>query len=252
MNSAAEPAVQDEDNAYRITARAEILAELRAALAQRSLLAVHYGNERECALSTLLDVNAAAGTVTLDACQNPFERKKVLAAPTLRLETDVRRIRVRFASGRASPVTWEGQPAMTIALPAHMLRIQRREAYRIETPLTEVVNCRFAHPALEHREVVLRVADLSVKGMGLAADNGLWPAEPGSVIKDCRIDLPDTGVVHSDALIVRVFKTPLAGKQRLWIGCQFVRLPGAAGNLLQRYILQLDRTRMARSRGIAR
>jgi c-di-GMP-binding flagellar brake protein YcgR len=74
--------------------------------------------------------------------------------------------------------------------------------------------------------------------------------EQGSVIKDCRIDLPGAGVVNCDAQIVRVFETPHAGKQRLWIGCQFLRLPGSAGTLLQRYILQLERARLARSRGL--
>jgi flagellar brake protein len=226
MNSVTEPVVWNDDSQFRITAPGEILGELRGALAQRSLLTVRYGNERECTLTTVLEVDSAAKTLLLDVCQNPLDHKKVLAAHTLTLETEVRRIRIRFESGHALPVTHEGRPAMQIALPASMVRIQRREAYRIDTPVNEVVNCRFAHPALEHREVVLRVADLSVKGMGIAADPGLWPAQQGSVIKDCRIDLPDTGVVNCDSLIVRVFEPQHGGKHRLWIGCQFLRLPG--------------------------
>jgi flagellar brake protein len=248
--SAAEPANRDEESRFRITSQAEILSELRDALAQHALLTVCYGNDRECALSMLLEVDADGKTLTLDACQNPIEREKMLAAQTLTLETEVRRIRIRFDSGCATAATHDGQHAIRIALPTVMLRIQRREAYRIETPVTEMVNCRFAHPTLEHREVMLRVADLSVNGMGIIADSGLWPAEQGSVINECRIDLPDTGVLNCDAQIVRVYEILLSGKQRIWIGCQFVRLPGTAGSLLQRYILELERARMARARGI--
>jgi hypothetical protein len=57
-------------------------------------------------------------------------------------------------------------------------------------------------------------------------------------------------VVNCDSLIVRVFDNPRTGKQRLWIGCQFVQLPGGAGTLLQRYILAVERARLARSRGV--
>lgn len=250
MNLATEPVERDDDQRFRVTSQTEILSELRTAMAQRALLTLSFGGGRECALSTLLEVDAAGNTLTLDACQNPLDQKRVLGAHTLTLETAVHRIRVRFASGRPAPVTFEGRPAMQIAVPKAMVRIQRREAYRIETPVNEIVNCRFTHPVLEKREIMLRVADLSVKGMGLTADNGLWPAEPGTVIKDCRIDLPQTGVVNCDSLIVRVFDTPQTGKQRLWIGCQFMQLPGAASALLQRYILMLERARLARSRGL--
>ncbi len=240
----------DDNSPFRVTTAGEILGELRAALAQRSLVTIQYGSERESTLSTVLEVNAADRTLLLDACQQPVEHKKVLAARRLTLETEVNRIRIRFDTGSPSAVNHEGRPALQIPLPTSMLRIQRREAYRIDTPVNEAVHCRFAHPVLNNHEVVLRVADLSVKGMGLTADPGLLPAAQGTVLKGCRIDLPATGVVNCDALIVRMFEPTLAGKQRLWIGCQFLRLPGGAGTLLQRYILKLERERLARSRGV--
>lgn len=251
MNDMVMPAIDPaEEVRYGISSRVEIVSELRAAIAQRSLLTLHYGAQNECALSALLEVDPEAGTVVLDACQNPLIARRVLAAASLTLETEVQRIRLRFASGPATLITHEGRPAMQIALPTRMLRVQRREAFRVDMPANEVVACRFKHPTLSTREVVLRVADLSVRGMGLSADAGLWPAQPDSMIKDCRIDLPDTGVVSCDARVVRVVKNLLAGKFKLTIGCQFVQLSGNGGTLLQRYLLQLERARIARSRGL--
>jgi len=250
MNDSSETQQGDDDERFKITAAAEILGELRAAQDQRALITIGFGAEREHALSALLHIDTAAKALILDDCQNSLDHKKVLGAHALVLETAVRRIRVRFNSGPATPVTFEGRPALRIAMPEHMLRIQRREAYRIDTPATEIVSCRFPHPTLGDREMILRVADLSVKGMGITADAGLWSAKTGMVIKDCRIDLPGTGVVNCDSLIVRVFDTPHTGKQRLWVGCKFLKLPGPASTLLQRYILQLERARLARSRGI--
>ena len=250
MNSAVEPLAWDEDSRFRISSPSEIISELRGAMEQGALLTIGYGANRECALSKLLEVDAQKKLLIVDACQDSRDLKKVLAADALTLETEVRRIRIRFASAPAVSTTFEGQPALQIPMPKSILRIQRREAYRIETPVNDVVNCRFPHPALNNREIILRVADLSVKGMGITADPGLWPAEQGTVIKDCRIDLPGIGVVYCDSLIVRVFETPNTGKHRLWIGCQFLQLPGPAGTLLQRYILELERARLSRSRGM--
>ncbi len=250
MSGVAASADWGEESRYRTTSQAEILGELRGVVAQGSLLTIRYGSDDECALSKLLHLDATRKTLILDVCQNALDAKRVLAAHALTIETEVSRIRIRFESGRATPVTHEGLPAMQIGVPASLLRIQRREAYRIDTPVNEIVNCRFPHPVLKNRELVLRVADLSVKGMGITAACGQWAAEQGSVIKECRIDLPGTGVVNCDSLIVRVFEPPHIGKQRLWIGCQFLRLPGGAGTLLQRYILDLERARLARARGI--
>lgn len=240
---------RDEDHRFRISSPIEIVSELRAALGEGALLTLTFGPGNDGALSKLLQVDAATNTLILDACQNRHDNAKVVAASVIHVETMVRRIRVRFESRGAAPVDFEGRPALRLSLPDSIQRIQRREAYRIDTPANEVVNCRFAHPVLAHREVALRVADISVRGMGLTADYGLWPTPVGEVIKACRIDLPDTGVVHCDAEIVRVFECPGGGKHRLWIGCQFIQIAGTATTLLQRYILQLERARIARARG---
>lgn len=250
MNSVVDILVHEDDPRYRVSSAMEVLAELRSAMAQRTLLTMSYGPDRQCALTTILEVDADGGRLILDICQNPIDNKKVMAAHTLEMEMAVHRIRVRFVSGPATLVSHNGKPALQIAIPSSIVRIQRREAYRVDMPANETVNCRFPHPVLKNREIVLRVADLSVKGMGLVADRGLWPAQPSSLIKECRVDLPSTGVVHCDAEIVRVFENPSAGKYRLWIGCQFVHLPGSAATLLQRYILELERARLARSRGL--
>jgi c-di-GMP-binding flagellar brake protein YcgR len=248
MNRAAPAAAWDEDNRFRITSASEILSELRGVLAQRSWLTLHYGSERECMLSTVLDIDSAAQTLTLDASQDPLQHEKVLAAHALIVETEVHRIRIRFECARATPVTYQGQPALQLPLPVSLLRIQRRDAYRIDTPVNEAVHCRFVQATPPKHEIVLRIADLSVKGMAVTAELGHFPAQAGAVLKDCRIDLPQTGVVHCDAQIVRVFDMPRPGKPVLWIGCQFLRLAGGAGTLLQRYILDLERARIARSR----
>ena len=87
--------------------------------------------------------------------------------------------------------------------------------------------------------------------MRIVGDPGQWKAQAGKFIEDCRIDLPNAGVVFCSAEIVRVMRDEQAGKSRLLIGCEFVQPTGSAGTLLQKYILELERQRLTRMHGSA-
>ena len=248
MDHHTSPTALDEER-FRINSPVEILSALRDAMTQNSLLTLGIGAQNETTITALLDVDAAEKRLVLDACAKPEMTAKVMSAYALTVETEVRRIRIRFDSGRATATTHKGRPALSIPLPAHMLRIQRRDAYRIDTPPNEIVNCRFVPPVTPRRELILRVANLSVQGMRIIGDPEQWQADSGKIIKDCRIDLPDAGVVFCSAKVVRVIEAEQAGKRKLLIGCQFDQPTGSAGTLLQKYILELERKRLARVHG---
>lgn len=248
---------QNEER-FRITTPVEILSALRDAQAQGALLTLRASVQRDTSrdtndatITTLLEVDAAEKLLVLDACADAEMTAKVTSAHTVTVETEVRRIRIHFDTGRAAAVTHEGRPALRIPLPEYILRIQRRDAYRIDTPPNEIVNCRFAPPALPRKVLTWRVADVSVQGMRIVGDPEQWQAQAGKTLKDCRIDLPDAGVVFCSANVVRVMEDTQAGKRRLLIGCEFVQPTGSAGTLLQKYILELERKRLARLHGNA-
>lgn len=250
MTSMTDTATPATDDRFRIASHIEIISELRNVMALESLLKFHYGNDGDSVVTRLLDIDVEQNVLIVDACPTATMTDKLLMASNLSVSTEVRQITIRFDSGQPRATLFEGRSAIKIPIPENIVRIQRRDAYRIGTPPVEIVNCRFTHPSVPRREILLRVVDLSVEGMALLADPGLWSAKSGTLIRDCRIDLPATGVVSCNARIVRVLEKEIAGKNRLLIGCEFQKLTGSAETLLQKYILELERERMARLHGL--
>jgi flagellar brake protein len=59
-------------------------------------------------------------------------------------------------------------------------------------------------------------------------------------------------VVHTTLRIVNIYETTLrSGQPSLRAGCQFVDLPTSMQNLIQRYIVRMERERKARESGLA-
>jgi c-di-GMP-binding flagellar brake protein YcgR len=94
-----------DEERFRVNSPVEILSALRDAMAQNALLTLGIGSQNETAITALLDVDAAEQCLVLDAFAKPEMTAKVMSAYALTVETDVRRIRIRFDSGRASPTT---------------------------------------------------------------------------------------------------------------------------------------------------
>ena len=127
MTSRATSSPADEER-FRIDSSIEILASMRDAMVQGALLTLRVGNQDDVAITTLLAVDAAENRLVLDACAKPDMTAKVMAAHNLTVDTEVRRIRICFESDRATAATHDGRPALHLPIPAHILRIQRRDA----------------------------------------------------------------------------------------------------------------------------
>jgi c-di-GMP-binding flagellar brake protein YcgR len=62
-----------------------------------------------------------------------------LLAEQVLLTTTVDKVKVQFTLGKLSETQSGGLPAFSAALPGQILRLQRREYYRLSTPLTKPV-----------------------------------------------------------------------------------------------------------------
>jgi c-di-GMP-binding flagellar brake protein YcgR len=100
-----------------------------------------------------------------------------------------------------------------VRLPSRVLRLQRRESFRVATPVLRAPVCRIpadgGRPAVE-----IRVADVSCGGVALAlAPGDLW-LEPGDILRGCLLELPGMApiAVSIEAAADRPEKAPVAGR----------------------------------------
>ncbi|HEY0064630.1 MAG TPA: flagellar brake protein [Telluria sp.] len=237
---------------YRVESRREIVVLLRQIQAKKQLIRMLVKGEADVCVTTLLDVDADAGTIVLDRSPDPAQNRRALSAIKLGYETTLDKIRILFNTEELEEVDFEGGPAFIAALPESLIRLQRREYYRMPTPVSNPVMVSIALPLEQGGgSAKFPIADISVGGISIL-DNKLQLGNTiGAEYPNCRLDLPDVGVVTC-TLQVRnsIDLTLLNSKTNRRLGCQFANMSRAGVSSVQRYITHLERERNARAAGL--
>lgn len=197
-------------------------------------------------VTTLLDVDTDDHQLIFDFGGAETLNKALLRADRCRLAARPGGIHVHFDVGRVSEIKYQGRPAFVVPLPKTIVRLQRRESFRIATPLLNPL--RFFVSRSDGKEMELPAFDISVTGIGLLAS-----AEPellsGQLLERCRFRLPDESQdLQVAARVQHITSFESRAGDRQWrIGVHFLNLSTALENRLQRYIARLERERSERT-----
>ena len=238
------PPGTDLDNCL-VHSHVEILGLLRDIAAKHALLTIHFNEGADFIVTTLLAVNPDFEEVVIDCGADRATNARLLAAPRLTAVTFLDHIKIQFATGRAQETTFQGHPAFRIRVPESLLRLQRRNYYRVKVPLGRPVLCRVPRADAAGKHVDLKVMDISVGGMALLTVPESFDREVGQPVEDCRVTLPDHGDFRVSLEVRNTEMLAEGPKQNLKrLGCQFIALPGTVAGQIQRYILQIERGRL--------
>jgi flagellar brake protein len=197
-------------------------------------------------VTRILEVNTRERTFVFDWGALPEQNREVLETGQCQFHASPDGVRVEFATSAPHETMFEGRPAFESAFPEVLYYVQRREYFRVDTPVLEPCLCRGAVPA-DGQRFQFEVHDLSLGGIGLrTTDPRAASFEMGLKIADVELDLRSHGTLRVDlALAVLRFVDLPNGDRRYHLGFRFIALPGAAENSLQRYITQLEMKRRA-------
>ncbi len=237
---------------YLLNARSEILFVLRGLQTAGDRITVHFNQGSDSLLTTVLAVDQ--DTITLDQGGDTATNRRALATEKLFCVTRHEKVRVQFLLRGLTPTEYQSTPAFHAALPDSVLRLQRREYYRLTAPAEQPLKCRIPVANADGSRTAIAVTIIDIGGGGLAVmvpPDGIR-FESGSEFPDCRVDLPEVGILSAKLQIRTVFDVTLpSGGQVRRAGCQFVDLPGQMLTLVQRYIIKVERRRKARETGLA-
>jgi c-di-GMP-binding flagellar brake protein YcgR len=156
-------------------------------------------------------------------------------------------VKVQFSTGPLRQVDFNGRPAFRTQLPTSLLKLQRREYYRLATPMRAPLTC--VIPAGEER-IEASVTDISIGGAGLSGFPPEHVLEPGNQYAGCRIALPEEGTILTALEVCSVQDVTLrSGTVVKRAGCRFVGLPASQQAMVQRYITRIERERVALVKG---
>ncbi|WP_300456598.1 flagellar brake protein [Accumulibacter sp.] len=247
---------QPEDyDQYFLHSKAEIVAVLRSLIQKRALVSAYFDDGRSFMLTSVLQVVPESGELILDRGREETVNRQALLAERLVLTAMVDKVKVQFTLRGLTETQSAGRAAFTAALPDRVLRLQRREYFRLATPIAKPVKFITTIRRRDDSALVVEASllDISGGGVGLMATPGLALLLPrGALLHDCKMALPDEGLLVADLCVRNKFDvTARGGSRYVRVGCEFIGLPGAKVSMVQRYITRVERERKARLSGIA-
>lgn len=237
---------------FEVGSRREIVALLRGIHEKKQIVRMAVRGTDDVSVTAILDVDGDAGVMLLDRPVDHEQTARLLAAGELTFETSLDKIRIFFRADGLQPTVHLGLPALKLDLPASLIRLQRREFYRMATPLTNPVRVWIPLPAeIGGGEGAFPLADISVGGIAILDNQFALGDTIGRDYATCRLELPDLGNVTTGLQIRNTHDiTLLNNKTNRRLGCQFIDMSRGAAAAVQRYITKLERERNARIAGL--
>lgn len=248
-NARFELAVLPEDERFLVRNRLEIVHILRGLQQRRELITAFFNAGSDLILTSVLDVDADRDRVILDYGPSETVNTRIQYSKRIAFVTALDKVKIQFAASGIDTTMFEGGPAFRISIPSQVLRLQRREYYRLTTPMLNPVKCIIPKPDGTTMEVAL--FDISAGGIGITLPSTPEIAlQAGDMFSGSRVDLPGVGTLVCTLCVQNIFEnTSKSGQKTLRAGCQFVDLRPAMESLVQRYILKLERERIAKAPG---
>lgn len=235
---------QDDNEKYRIYSEAGILSILRSMMRNSSLATCYFSHSNSYILTTVIDVDAEQGEMVLDYGADEAANQEALKANKLDVVAFPDQVKIRFVCEGIEKIQFEGRAAFLTQIPETLLRIQRREFYRVDTPRTVPIKCVIPLPE-GHTPAAIEVIlhDISCGGMAVIDAQSRVNFETGAIYRDCLVALPEIGTAKVNLQVQHVTEIPCENGQRA--RCAYADPQENVLSMIQRYInkLELERKR---------
>lgn len=244
-SAAAGPANAVDLSKYTLTQPLEIAHHLKGIALSGHMVTVFSNKGRTFILTRLLDVDAKSGTMMLDWGANPETNQQLLTSERNVFVCSPDGVKTQFVTGPVRRVDYQGQPAFEVGLPEQVIKLQRREFFRIQTPVAQPVLCRIGDYPGHIMELAL--FDISLGGVSMWLPAVHTPGfDIGQQFHDCAIDLAPFGHLQVGLEIRHHLEVRLKnGLEMVRIGSVYLGMNTARENLVQRYVAHLERERRA-------
>lgn len=238
-----DPLREEDLERFMVRHPAEIEQILRA-LVRDAVAVTLYGDAgRRFVVSRLLAIDPTAGALFLDWGPVEADNAAILESERVVAVAMHQHVRTQFESPGASRGQDAKGPLIVLRWPKQILRLQRRESYRLVTSLTHPVRCLIP---LETGELQATVTDISVGGLSALFPSGAAQLSVGNTYSGGQLLLPDASPLPVSLNVRSLSAERLKnGTLATRAGCQFVELAPSVETAIQRYILKVERARRA-------
>jgi len=237
--------IQTDEELERCTlsGRREILFQLRNLIRQNERISVTFDEGRQSLLTVLMDLSPDEGTLYFDVGGSEETNAAFLKSERCHFAGVVGGIRIQFFGKSPHLVKLNGKRVFAIEVPKSMLRLQRRDAFRLQLPLAKPYICRIRRGT--PGEIALPLYDISVCGLGIQLSEKP-DIESMDKLDNCWLDLRDSGMFPVTIEVRYVRESESRTAKPIWhIGCRFINLPAASETIIQRFMAKIEVERRA-------
>ncbi|HDS1556590.1 pilus assembly protein PilZ [Stenotrophomonas maltophilia] len=222
---------------------------LRSLIEQRSLINAHIDGRDRSFPTALLELDEDEDVLLIDGSPQEASNRAAEQADHVLCFAQLERVLVRFRLQGLQRVDNDGHVAFRAALPEELMHLQRRELYRLETPVTD--SPQLLLPAADGRPEALsmRVVDISGGGLAVAvpSDCAVFGLQQRYAAVLSLSDGPDLDI---ELVVCNLLpQRQPNGTEIKRVGMRFDSLPRGGDSAIQRYIFRIDRQRKARRNG---
>ncbi|MGZ4954236.1 MAG: flagellar brake protein [Methylobacter sp.] len=220
----------------------QIINHLSLLVKNKCLLSARFGTNNESYITTLLEINEGNNSVILDYGPKEDLNQRILNAGKVTFDTDYNGIKVSFTGTGLKKITHKRDAAFSMSIPKSLYWMQRREYYRVKSPLSKPSYCQLI---VEGREPVnLKLYDISLTGFAMlnVSKEVSDILIPGTSFSQSKLILSDAGEgMVSFEICAKYIINPDKPQKIQKIGCKFIKLARPVEEIIQRYMHQIQR-----------
>jgi flagellar brake protein len=230
-----------EQERFMLRRPGEIVTVLNQLAKRPEIITAYFDAGRRHLITAVLAVQPESQSLILDMGPNESINRLVVQTPRVICLTKHQSVSVKFPCGPLRLTEFNEQPAFLTALPEMVYRLQRREFFRVPTPVTSPVLCRL-HGQGQHTDVnEFRAVDLSVGGLGLVDLDMTLRFEPRARINVAELVLPGSEVIQVQLELRNISRhIQRDGRVGRRLGLAFIGLQPRHATTIQRYLHQLQ------------
>lgn len=245
-----------EEQPYVVQNLKEIIQILTELAKQKASFQVSFddgGDHTNGYLTTVIEVDAKNHAIHLDVGVDEAFNSKMLASNHV-IFTKNDGVKIKWASANLSMVTLKDGRAIKIAIPLSLVRLQRREFFRLSTPIINPAPCKIPvhdiSDSQSEQALDLALVDVSLGGVGVVVADPLHAAiVQGASFDGCEISFPEFGSTSLKLEVKNIIPMKLKdGSIKYRIGFQYVKPSRNSEELIRRYTFNLERLMLASTR----
>lgn len=239
--------MQDMDK-YLVKNPKKVLSYLKLLLAEKCLISAVFGiDDKDTFLTAILNIDEKKQTLTIDCGPKEYLNNKLLDSAIIHCSTSYKGIKVQFEGRKVKKAGIPGKPAFIVPIPRSINWVQRRQFYRIKSPLSKNSYCKLTikDPETEEETVLsLKILDICANGFSMLNDLHHQSKQlvTDAQFEDCKLVLEEEGELPiSFEVRNKLPLNPNKPEKTQRIGCSITSVSPRIESTILRYMQNIER-----------